>query len=122
MINFLDGPANGQRLMLRRAPIFLRVELKNGKWDALDQISDEPQQGALLYVYRLASEVGTCHMNFGRGKGGWYSIADYRYYGDDRQPPETVMQDLSQWHTWCVEAHKKDPAGQNPTESWGLEG
>jgi hypothetical protein len=47
MITFLDGPAKGQHLLLKRAPRFLRVtmtipsagpsELQVAKWDALDQ-------------------------------------------------------------------------------------
>lgn len=43
MSNFIDGPAKGVHLSLRRSPMFLRAVCEpNGKWDALDQLTDTP--------------------------------------------------------------------------------
>jgi len=58
MTTFEDGPAKGQHLSLQRAPKFLRVVEDGGKWDALDQPTDEPRPGETLYAYRISSEVG----------------------------------------------------------------
>ena len=54
MTRFLDGPAAGNALMLRRAPLFLRVTIDaaGGKVDALDQLDDDPQDGETVHVYR----------------------------------------------------------------------
>jgi hypothetical protein len=52
MIHFLDGPATGQLLMLRRAPRYLRVtKSPRGVWDALDRLDDTPTAEEQVYVY-----------------------------------------------------------------------
>lgn len=43
MTTFIDGPAKGQTLMLRRNPVYLIVTEENGKFDALDQLEDAPK-------------------------------------------------------------------------------
>jgi len=41
MVVFMEGPADGQRLMLRRIPIMLRVvQNRSGEWDALNELDD----------------------------------------------------------------------------------
>ena len=45
MTRFLDGPAAGVLLALRRAPLYLRVVYhakREEPWDALDQLADVP--------------------------------------------------------------------------------
>jgi len=45
MTRFLDGPAQGETLMLRRAPILLRVTRDPmGNFDGLDQLDDRPDK------------------------------------------------------------------------------
>lgn len=80
MTTFIDGPAKGQHLMLRRSPKYLRVtEGPNDKWDALDNPDDTPLPEERIYVYELNEHLGMCHINAGRGRGGFYPIASYRY-------------------------------------------
>jgi hypothetical protein len=77
MTTFLDGPAKGQRLMLKHSPKDLRVVEKEGQWDALDSPNDEPRSGETVHHYRLRTIKGTAHINTGRGRGGFYPIAEY---------------------------------------------
>ena len=105
MTTFLDGPAEGQNLMLKRSPVFLRVVVgQDGVWDALDQLGDSPRPGETIIAYRIDGEPGTCHLNFGGGKGSWYSVAQYKYV--QNQPSEAVMRSHSDWRAWCREAVK----------------
>ena len=103
MTNFLDGPAKGQVLKLRRCPYFLRVVVKtaaDGKqeWDALDQPGDSPDRDERLYAYRCKELRGWIHLNTGRRPGGgFFAIADYELI--DPQPSDDVMRLL--WAQWC---------------------
>lgn len=105
MTTFKDGPAQGQRLMLRRAPIFLRVTSFT-VWDALDQPEDTPEPSENLFAYVLAGEPGHCHISTrgkdGRRGGGFYPIAEYRYV--EQQPDDATMRDNAAWRKWC-ESH-----------------
>jgi len=56
MTRFLDGPAEGVTLMLRRAPIYLRVVHRGTEWDALDALDDRPTPDETIYVYVLHGE------------------------------------------------------------------
>ena len=104
MTTFQDGPAKGRTLMLKRAPIFLRVVVDaRGKWDALDQVDDEPAADEKLYAYQLAENPGHCHINAGRGRGGFYPMA--RYCLISPQPAESEMRTTLAWIKW-VEDHK----------------
>lgn len=102
MTSFLDGPAAGQSLMLKRAPIFLRVTHDGKDFDALDQPGDEARPGEKLLAYQLTRVPGHCHMLIrGKGKGasGFYTMATYRYCSD--QPDQPTLRDNSRWQTWC---------------------
>jgi len=79
MTTFLDGPAKGQRLMLKHSPKNLRVVEKGGKWDALDLPSDVPSPGETVHHYRLRTIKGTAHVNAGPGRSGFYPIAEYKH-------------------------------------------
>jgi hypothetical protein len=79
MTTFIDGPAKGQHLRLHFSPQYLRVtEGANGKWDALDDPNDTALPEERIHVYELHEHLGMCHINAGRGRGGFYPIASYR--------------------------------------------
>lgn len=99
MTTFEDGPAKGQRLMLKRAAHFLRVVEANGKWDALDQPTDTPQPGEKLFAYEITGKPGMVHLNCGGGRGGSYPIATYRFLKE--QPSDAEMRDAQAWGRWC---------------------
>ncbi len=101
MIEFLDGPAAGETLMLRRAPLLLRVVLSpRGKWDALDQLADVPGPDERLYAYHLISKPQPVHLKMNKGSG-WYVMAQYRVVLV--QPDDPVMRQIASWRRWCLE-------------------
>jgi len=101
MATFKDGPAQGQKLMLKRAPIFLRVVEKDGKFDALDQLSDRPEPGEKIYAYKIIGEPTAVHLYFGGGRGGWYAMAEYGFC--KTQPTDSEMRTNEGWRKWCME-------------------
>lgn len=109
MTKFNGGPANGQTLMLKRAPKFLRVTLKTErgkpKFDALDQPNDTPEATERIFAYEQFGEVGSAHINMGRKGGGFYTLADYRFVPD--QPTDAEMRNSVKWEKWC-EARPKE--------------
>jgi hypothetical protein len=98
MVTFQDGPAIGQKLMLRRAPKYLRVVEENGKFDALDQPSDTPRETETLYAYQLVGEPGMMHLNGGKGRHGFFAIANYQLV--KKQPTDEQMRNLKAWLVW----------------------
>lgn len=111
MTRFVDGPAQGKTLMLKRAARFLRVTyykgFKGDVFDALDQPEDLPRQVEKLFAYEIVSLSGAAHINCGRGKGsGFYPIAEYRFVTE--QPTDEQMRDGTQWHNWCVAHPQRD--------------
>lgn len=116
MTKFLDGPAAGQVLALKRAPVYLRVVQGRKEWDALDQLGDTPAAHERIHVYRLKENRGTVHLNCGRrGASGFYEMADYAYSAD--QPTDAVARDTDAWRGWCrmkqaVERQAAIEAGQ----------
>lgn len=100
MTSFMDGPAKGQHLMLKLSPAFLRVVVSCGKWDALDRPEDEPQPTEKIYAYKLSEIKGHCHINAGRGRGGFYPITEYRYI--EAQPADFEMRGTGSWRRWCA--------------------
>lgn len=100
MTQFIDGPANGQNLMLRNARRFLRVTEFNGKWDALDQPQDRPEPHEKLYAYQVDGPVSMFHIRSGKkGASGFYAMANYKICTD--QPGDPVMRDQALWEEWC---------------------
>jgi hypothetical protein len=114
MCKFLDGPAAGVALMLRRTPLYLRVVrdttfsgavCKKGRreWDALDQIDDTPAATEAVSAYRRVKREGAVFLDWtekGRRQGGCFQLAVYRFV--DPQPPETTLRDLPAWQSWCL--------------------
>ncbi len=103
---FLDGPASGLELSLRRAPTFLRVVCDhNGDLDALDQLDDVAEEGERLYAYRVVEGTRNRFHLLVRGKeartrGGWWELADYRWCDD--QPSDEVLRDNTKWRQWTL--------------------
>jgi hypothetical protein len=106
MTRFLDGPAKGTTLFLRRAPVYLRAvqsadgSTHAGAWDALDQLDDEPRSDERIVVYRLDGEPTWCHINR-RGGGGIYRGGSYRVVVP--QPADEAVRSNIHWRQWVGE-------------------
>lgn len=100
MTTFLDGPAAGQTLMLRRAPMFLRVTAAHGAFDALDQLEDKPRPEEYVYVYKITGNPGRVHINRGKQGSGWYTMAEYKIV--PVQPGQDVLKHADNWHNWVM--------------------
>lgn len=102
MTKLEDGPAKGQVLMLRRAPLFLRVAESAEGWDGLDLFDDSPEPG-IFYAYRRTGTHGSAFIDFGGKKkhqSGLYTSASYEYIPE--QPTQDVMASNEAWQTWCL--------------------
>jgi hypothetical protein len=110
MTRFLDGPAAGVTLMLRRAPVFLRaVTTDGGTWDALDQLDDSPQSTERIVVYRLDGEPTWCHIRATKG-GGVYRGGAYRVL--EHQPADERVRSTAAWRAWVGE-QVGEPVGED---------
>lgn len=101
MTTFIDGPAKGQTLQLRRAPVFLRVTEKDGEFDGLDQLDDRPKPGETLHAYRLTKKPGGMHIlvhGKNRARGGFWPIAEYELVPE--QPSQELMRQSFAWEAW----------------------
>jgi hypothetical protein len=100
---FLDGPAKDVVLLLQRVPFLLRaVQNAEGKWDALNELSDKASAGETVYVYRMKGLPGWCHVRSGKpGRSGMYKMAVYEYL--EPQPAPEKIRNNSAWVTWCYE-------------------
>ena len=109
MTLFDDGLAKGKGLTLRRSPVFLRVTEKDGEFDALDQLDDQPAPGETIHVYLRVGEPGFCFVDGtdkqGRRTGYRCAFAHYRLY--DPQPIREEAWDTSLWREWCAEQGKR---------------
>jgi hypothetical protein len=100
MSRFLDGPAAGVSLLIKRAPALLRaVQKPDGSWDALDQFTDRPERNERIVVYRRVTEPATVHINRGRHGCGWQQMADYRVLAE--QPADADVRQTSAWQAWA---------------------
>ena len=101
MIRFLNGPAMGKTLMLKRAPRFLRVVQGNdGEFDALDQVDDSPRDDERIVVYEIKGKPAMVHLNMGRKGGGWYPVAEYLIVPE--QPEDAKVRSTPAWQAWCL--------------------
>jgi hypothetical protein len=111
MLTFVDGPAAGKTIGLRRAPRFLRItrrrfllgmEDPGEEFDGLDQPGDIARHDESLYAYETKKLEGRAHMRFsGKAKSasGIYDIAEYRFI--EPQPADDIMRDNKKWIAWC---------------------
>ena len=106
MTRFVDGPAKGKVLMLRRAPRFLRVTEEAGQFDALDQLDDQPKPTEKLYAYEITGTAGYAFVDGPKCRGR-YAIASYHLV--PQQPADEDMRTIARWHDWCVNAAKQQP-------------
>lgn len=103
MTKFTNGIAEGKTLMLRRAPLFLRVvQAPDGKIDALDQLDDMPAVDEVVTVYKLVSNDGNVHLNMrdkrGRHCGGFFPMATYAVV--EPQPEAKQVRSTKAWREW----------------------
>jgi hypothetical protein len=113
MTRFLDGPARGVALMLRRAPLFLRVTRDaDGNWDALDQLRDMPDAGESIVVYRRRGKAGALHIDYTRKASAWFAVAEYELAAV--QPADEAMRSTRSWRAWCVEQVKTNTNPAHP--------
>lgn len=106
MTKFLDGPAGGKSIDLRRCPHFLRVVISEaGELDALDQLSDEPRADEKVYVYEI--EPGSWGEVYVR-PGGRFEHGRYRHlaHADGEAVRETEA-----WRKWTAAENEKRQLG-----------
>lgn len=107
MTHFVDGPAAAAVLVLRRAPLYLRVTHCGAVWDALDQLEDCPQPAEEIFAYRRERPATTIHVDYARPRrSAWYRAATYRFVAD--QPPDEIMRDTARWREWCIERQARE--------------
>ena len=102
MTQFLDGPAEGATLFMKRAPLYLRaVRDPDGKWDALDRLDDAPAAGEEIAVYRRAGATTTMHIRGGRRSGGcgFFKGGEYRLV--EPAPQDADVRGTAAWRAWC---------------------
>lgn len=100
MITFLDGPAAGRTLAVRRAKFFLRVTFDGKKWDCLNEMWDEAAAAEKLFVYILTEKPTAVHIKGRtRADSGWYAMARYRFLA--RQPADADIRANANWRRWC---------------------
>lgn len=99
MIQFIDGPAKGTTLDLRRAPVFLRVVIDpvGDVFDALDQLDDVPKPHESIHVYRLIGQPTRYHVSLSpRRLSGCRYAAEYQFVA--QQPDDLTMRDTAARH------------------------
>ena len=102
MISFENGAAAGQRLMLKRAPLYLRVVFTGDKWDALDQLTDTPAAHESIAVYVRIGAPSECFLDWtqkGRRRGARFACATYRAVPDP--PDDATLRNTEAWREWC---------------------
>jgi hypothetical protein len=108
MTTFLDGPAEGCTLMLRRAPLFLRVvEVPDvpDSFDGLDAFDDSPKDTEIVHIYRRQGEPTRIHLNTGGKKGGgWFTGGQYVLH--TANAPDAITRSLLNWRQWCLDQVK----------------
>jgi hypothetical protein len=108
IVTFVDGPAEGESLDLRRAPYFLRVVRGiDGKWDALDQLDDDPAMGETIFIYKARAVTG---IFCGRGKGNSGRMVEYVHTEEIK--PEG-MEDRDAWQAAVTAACEREEAARH---------
>lgn len=102
MSHFLDGPAVGTVLSLRRSPLFLRVvrDTASGDFDALDQLDDSVRDNEVVFAYRLVKHTGSAFI-CSRGRG-CQQMQISSYCLCEEQPLPAVLRDNAAWREWAT--------------------
>lgn len=105
MITFKDGPAFNSKLVLTRAPFFLRVVVSQKQGleliDALNLLEDKIESGETPYCYVMVEGPFHCHIKAAKpARSGWYLLAGYKLF--THQPSIDVMSDNPKWREWCL--------------------
>jgi hypothetical protein len=69
-------------------------------WDALDQLTDQPEPNETIYAYQIVGRP-TAMFICGRGTkaaSGMYACAEYRLVTP--QPHDADMRTTDRWHAW----------------------
>jgi hypothetical protein len=99
MIQLTDGPAGGRGLLLKRAPVFLRIVIApDGTVDGLDQPGDKPEPTEAVFAYVRTSENGVVHLS-GKNVSGFYPIATYQLQTPPL--PESILRNRASWEQWA---------------------
>lgn len=106
-MHFVDGPAAGIQIPLRRRPILLRiVHSPAAGWDGLDQLDDSPAPEERVFLYWRKQEGQWCHVDGRDAKTGkrfgrteW--IVDFFHVSDG--PTEEILRDNGKYRDWCEE-------------------
>jgi hypothetical protein len=104
MTTFIDGPARGEALPLKRSPRLLRVTQNGPVFDALDQLEDEPAETELIYVYVLAAPVQAWVTT----TAGRFPVAEYRFI--DPPPGDGLVRQTHAWRGWTTRYARANPA------------
>jgi hypothetical protein len=104
MTTFIDGPAKGEVLHLKRAPKFLRVTQNGLVFDGLDQLGDEPEETELIYVYQICEPVAGMITT----TRGVFPIARYRHV--QPQPEDHQVRLTHCWRAWTEKQALLSPA------------
>lgn len=117
MIRVADGPAADQALMLKHAPLWLRVvRSPTGKWDALDAPGDQARPRETIFVYQRIGEPSTYHMKMSTCSGsGFYQRAAYRHW-TGVQPDQSTLRNETSWLAWCEEGGGPRLAAIDPVQ------
>lgn len=106
MMRLVDGPAAGETLAIRRAPILLRVAKntlarnKERVWDALNDLEDVAKPHETLHLYMLMAKPQMVHLKMAnRRASGFYAMGFYKFLPE--QPDDATMRDNAKWSAWC---------------------
>jgi hypothetical protein len=95
-------------LRLARTPRFLRFTLADGKWDALDQLDDEPGETEVVMAAELKQRGSILVDGTRKGRRcGWTEhTADYELVPSP--PTQEVLRSTERWRAWCEAEARKE--------------
>ena len=103
MTKFMNGPAAGVVLGLRRAPLYLRAVqnrfAEKAEWDALDMLTDRPDPNERIVAYRRTKYDGHVHVCRRPSGSGYFAMAEYVV--GDPQRADDVLRNTSKWQAWA---------------------
>lgn len=100
-----DGPAAGRRLVLTRAPLFLRVTFAPATlvWSGLDHLYHVPPPDDLVYVYRRLGEPTAAVLDWSERNQRHAELVELATYSAVSEIPDDATLRVSErWRDWCV--------------------